>query len=522
MKQNKASVSNILFLCVLLGTIYFPSLGSDTSLQMDYSLMIAPIGRWGLDFKNYCLAVFPVSFITFKFDMILQDMLGIDFLIINNLIIWIGCVILFHRLLSFWYNGPKKLITLLFAVWPLFTQAVSWSIGRRHLLAFLFLLLSLESFLYARKKFYVIVFYCLSVLSHSINIFFPLCLVFFDLAEKKETIIKSIYIYSKRWWHLLLAMIILASWNYIYFNNYLPTEKIPDPSWGMKLNALGKSFYLLAFPWQLSIQYSKDSITFLIGLLLASVFFYTLFKIKKDLFFVLLPLFSLSFLVVLYRVQENFVAGMYLLLPSLVFFVGLALMLERLSQILEKKLLMLIIPLICFSLFATYRENIIWSDYDRTWEREYQVLPSSCQSITGYSDSLFRHGEFEKGAAIFRQAILKKCTAQIEIQERLFLLSIIFSSDITPQEKEKILYKYHVKTIDGKLVMQYFKMEHQLPIDVDWGKSLPLDVNLSYDRFGTVCRLYQDKCPTLADQQKCSAIIERCRRSPEVLAVMKK
>ncbi len=350
----------------------------------------------------------PIVSATYAIDYALYGLSPIGFHITNVIIHLISCLLLF-KIFSLLFAKSKYgnlislLVTLIFAVHPIHTEAVSWISGRTDSIVTLFFF---ASFLYYVKfsegensenknsKFLTLslVFYFIGLLSKEMIVTMPVIILLYDFLYRKRPIA---YLKENIKTYLLFAGITI----FYFIIRYLALKDVPDRLNYMyfvgkdsgvvfftMLKTIPLYFKLLLYPVNLLYHYngvipdsssfdanSIFSLVFVLGIIIASILLY---KKQSKISFVLL-----FFLVTLSPVMNiiptmNFMAERFLYLTSfcLSLFIGIIL-LKYLND--KNKAAILILGgliLVSFS-YLTIKRNAEWKTND--------ILYSTADGVDG-------------------------------------------------------------------------------------------------------------------------------------------
>lgn len=262
-----------LLLCGLIVLAYFPLIGKVT-FSPDAHIILPPLLETSALGYLKMLSSFevvdfqPVRDLTFFFDIIFFRNFQIATFTLTNVLFWcLSCLLLFRLIRRVALPLSRVHIFLLvsaFAVYPLFSQAVGWTMARKHLVAVSLILLATHLFLDwmkgRRKWFAFYLAYVAAVLSHPIVVFWP-CWAFLHhkfFHRGKAPGEKKIYSVT------LVTMVVLLLTNYAYYvvlsprlHEYYTQAR---PAFSLSRNLLHFVFYFreLIWPYQLSFTYYPD------------------------------------------------------------------------------------------------------------------------------------------------------------------------------------------------------------------------------------------------------------------------
>lgn len=229
----------------------------------------------------------PVRDLSLLIDLKVFEYFGLNISVFHNLLLWVISSIAVGRLLKKIFPELSdleiNLICACIVVYPLFTQAISWGVARKHILAFLFC--TLATLKWVRPKSNSIsatLFYFLAVLSQPIALLWPIWALSYEyfITDKNQ---------QKRYAQLVPAFLILCVVGYV---NYLYYETSPlfAQLYGTKTNelleisdkvlAVGHYIFQMFFPYLLSFIYTLGHWSTLVGLILLGAFSYLLLGLK--------------------------------------------------------------------------------------------------------------------------------------------------------------------------------------------------------------------------------------------------
>jgi len=226
---------------------------------------------------------------------------GISSFHFTNSLIWFCCVVLLFLLFNqlFKSKAIQKVLVLFYVLNPNFINAVSWLSARKHLLSFMFILICTNLIIktVSLKKqnpanspiyFWFIPFvFCLSVLSHPINVFWPLWAIAYLYFNKKYFKSQNpMILWSTSILLVMLALVWINNYYYenIYFNFSL-TQAISTTSFltlsklGTSFLAIGHHFFHTIFPFFPSYaNQNPGDIRNLFGLFILPIFIFITLK----------------------------------------------------------------------------------------------------------------------------------------------------------------------------------------------------------------------------------------------------
>jgi hypothetical protein len=207
----------------------------------------------------------PVRDLTLFIDVWFENHLHLNVSIFINCLIWaFSCWIILtiiDRQLRKIDKKTSLFIVACYSVYPIFLQTVNWGISRKHLLAFMFILLATRTFLEwietQKGRLRMIVYYTLSVLSLPMSVGWPVwCLAYLWLTSKEK-----LRTAQKPLIFLNIIMVLLVLINYAYYNTSLTylelyPKKVNIITPGLVALGLGQQIWQMLFPYRLSFQYT--------------------------------------------------------------------------------------------------------------------------------------------------------------------------------------------------------------------------------------------------------------------------
>lgn len=402
----------LLWLCI----IYSPVLLAPKVVNPDSSLILPLFenfdGLWGYLKALFNLQTYdvqPVRDLSLFIDWSIYRSTKINTALFQNILWWwVASVFVFKTLMEIKPTLQKNYlwgITVLFSVYPLFASSLNWGIARKHILAFMFIMMATYYFLKHKNSWKMHLFYALSVFSQPITILWPLWVnvsLFLESRQSLKTQIKLLPTY----------LIFLTGFfsNYIYYK-YSPVFKM---SFGSKTSepfnlvdkflGLGHYFFQTVFPYLPANSYKLDHWSVLAGLVFCLFFIGFSFKFfpKRSWLLQWGTFFIFPLLVVL--VQPHFLSDTYLLTSAF----GLLMLIlgfdwEKLNV---KKPVIITVFSITFFVwsFFTYSDSRLWTDqiaFQKT--RNFDRRPSCDSAIIYASKILSLEGTFPQDVREFMQ-----------------------------------------------------------------------------------------------------------------------
>lgn len=267
----------------------------------DDSLIIKPLRNvssisdfWNIHFQSNKFDIFPLVDLTYLVDLKLEEF-GLFSFHFSNLLYWFLCLISLYWLFKYLYRETKHLpllLTIFIAIHPISFMVVSWISGRKHILGFLFMVLSYlfyNKWIEKRQKKYYIGFsisYLGIIFSHLLYCLLPVALILKNFFDKKSNRLKSTL-------ELLPHLVIWAAWSgYNYFryweifrlnglvhnNDWLSLDHSLDLV--KMISMVGKYVFRIFIPFLPAASYEPLGLTSFVGILIL-LFFTLVIRNKK-------------------------------------------------------------------------------------------------------------------------------------------------------------------------------------------------------------------------------------------------
>lgn len=460
------------FLAFLLFAIYAPLLISDPLLKRDDQILVEPLRgvRSVPEFLAHATAstnpdLQPLRDVSLMADVLLTRATGYGSFHAQNLLLWLIACALVTSLARPWVKDEftLKAWALLFALHPSYVMTVSWVAARKHLLAFVFLLLTLlalRALLRAetpaaitRRIAWICLAYVASVFSQPVDLFLPVWIaLLFALAPHARA-------WAARHRHATIALLaalgaLMAGSFWATYHHYeayyrlydLTPEKAGSLSLGahaplgQSLLALGRYFYQIVAPTKLALLYSESSMENLAGLVALPLFALLCFRALGARVTVLaLGFFAILLALVLVKIQTIFVSDTYALGASLgVWYLLIALWLRgaprsprlRYAAVAAWMILAATLHARAFALART------WSDDEAVWRNAYELEPN-CDDSMGYAFFLFARGANEEAIPVTQFHLRNQCRGRIS--RSLSYLAIYHHPTLATAEKLELL-----------------------------------------------------------------------------------
>ena len=345
---------------------------------------------------------------------------------LHNIILYsIGGVFLFLFLIEILSLAFKKinhterellafLITLVWLVHPIHSEAVAWISARKEVLSGLFFWVTF--YFHLKNRFYLaFFFYLLALASKSSVIIFPVLAIFVDYLfnpQKQKRFFWVYIVYLGEVALLSLATMVTASSKGIiksYFGGSLISAIF-------NMSAIFfRYLFILLLPVKLSIIYliydpenflRPDRLVAFIGvILITALFIYLLKRPKYKWWCFILGWFLIGLLPVSNIIPlSTAMADRYLYLPSLAFALALITVLWQWQE--GKKLFSwIIVILVAFYGWLTFDRNKVWLSDISLWQATAQYAPRSCDAHLNLGLSFFHSGNDEKALEEYKKAI---------------------------------------------------------------------------------------------------------------------
>lgn len=308
------------------------------------------------------------------------------------------------------------LISLLFVVHPIHTEAVAYVSGRADSLAALFIFLCFIFYIkrveQKRLVFYVLMMasYVLALLSKEYSLILPALILLYHYSFKKKILVKEfLSITALALCFIVIRFTLLKSIVKPVIQETTLFQRLP----GLFV-ALANYLKLMALPFNLHMEHGVELFAFsdpevILGIiLLISLLVYT-YKVKKN----TLMSFSISwFFIAIFPVSNIYPVNAYmaehwLYLPSIGFFLILAKGLTILynSKKFKTTSLVIIISLITFYSILTIRQNNYWQEPVGFFKRTLQYTDRSPRLYNNLGLIYKDANEYEKAIACYKKAI---------------------------------------------------------------------------------------------------------------------
>ncbi len=389
-------INKFVYLLLALFLSYSPILFSEHPVNPDAQFIIPNLlSNSGISsyvenlFSFRTIDVQPTRDLSFVLDISIYQLTGLNSFIWINVLLWWVCGIFLFRVLRIIFGEYSEetlfALTLCFLLYPLFSQTVAWGMARKHLLAFLFIMMATDQWL--REKRTSSLLYTLSVFSQPITLLWPVWA----------------YIHRPKSWKIIvpsvLVMLFALYVNFRYYNESPVFRSI----YGTKTNelfdfpekilALGHYFFQLWFPYLLSNTYGLGHWGSLVGLPLAVIFVFFLLKKKADRLFVFSWALFLILPLLIVISQSSSLYDTYLLVPGAAFLILLA------SSLPKKFSTRFWLPLVIIWGGFTFYETWKWRDEFDLTSRSFSNRPD-CKTAFQHARSSYESGRLPDREAL--------------------------------------------------------------------------------------------------------------------------
>lgn len=375
----------------------------------------------------------PMIIISFIIDTAIAGQSSAMYHLTNIIIHIIFCLLLYHFLLKLNFDSKISLVaTIIFSIHPINVNAISWIVGRNDLIAGLFSLISIYSFIlyYQRNNISYLLahlfFFLLALFSKEFAIIIPLVIfAYVSLINSEElrfnrkyipfiiswAIVVSIYLYTR----LLLAQI--HSQNNISIKTLLGNLYIIS-------EYIAKLFYL---PGIIPLSVKSDLLIILgIIFILILIFILFVFKLNKDRRVIFGLIFFVAFLIppLLISLRSKDGSVVYLdcrvYLPLIGLVILLAAILEKVNLKNKTNLLVLFSLVLILSLFSFFKSKD-YSNGERFWSSVTKEFPNSPYNWIGFGFYYYDKGQYLKAAQLAERAIELNPTVDPEFYHKAAL-----------------------------------------------------------------------------------------------------
>jgi hypothetical protein len=389
------------FLLLIISLAYLPVLVAPKTVNHDAQLII-PLLKSVHSFSDYYEMLFsfntydvqPIRDLTFFVDIFFFKHFHFNTFIVQNIFFWFLACIAVKKSLSLVFSSFSRnecfYLACLFAIYPLFCGTLCWGIARKHILSFLFIMLS-TLFLFrilkktGVKKYEVIlinVFYILSIFSQPITLLWPfwaLTYVFINFREKIKTIA----------FHLipsLIFFIVGAYVNSLYYEQssvfkiHYESKTSDAFNFSDKVLGLGHYIYQLFLPFWQATHYQLGHWSVWVGILLMGFFSLIYLSLKLNKSWLLSWFGFVMFPLAVILSNPHILSDNYLLTPSFGVLVLVVTLLNKNENFKNKFFNFGFFPLLLVWSSYTFQEAKLWTDPLKYSEiRNFERRPN-CES----------------------------------------------------------------------------------------------------------------------------------------------
>lgn len=464
--KNKLIFITVLF--IILFVAYYPVLTVHQTVSPD-AYFLLPFFDKIESLGDYLHHLFtlraydfqPVRDLSLFIDWKIFHSFKINIFIWHNLVLWfIACFFIKKTLNKIFPDLAEikaMIFTWIFAIYPLFVGTIAWSIARKHLLAFLFIVLSTYYFLdwldtHKNKSAYkVTLFYFLSLLSQPIAILWVFWAIIYSWPVIKHK--KSLFI------SLSLFFILGFITNYIYYTKSQFFAGIFEGKTGdtwrfdLKIFAIGQYFQQIFFPYEQIFQYGLDYKYTIQGYFAFTLITLLYFFLRRPTrFYLQWFLFALIPMGVVLN-TPRLIMDYYLLLSGLGFFILAVMIIKDFS--LKRIVILTIIPSFAWIMFTNY-QSTFWTDEIKFGNRNFYSRPN-CVNAKSLASTIFSKGHLPPRDII---QFMEKNNCydhktpyqQIELVVYLSYLAF-YDPNITPEDKINSLNRLAEKNFFPRLLL---------------------------------------------------------------------
>lgn len=375
--------SQNLFLVLISVIIYFPALIASRTVNIDAHLIMplldtvtGPLHYFHMliNFETY--DVQPIRDLTLFIDALIFKNINLNTFIIQNVLYWIiGCLAV-RRLLEIIFPMFRTIhsyyLSLLFAVYPLFCATLSWGIARKHVLSFMFIMLTTKYFFKIlsddgnkiKNVALMSLFYFSSIFSQPITLLWPFWAMAFAYLNHPGKL-KAIFL------HFIPSIVCFMAGtysNYLYYKNssvfklYFESKTSDAFNLSDKILGLGHYIYQLVLPYWPATSYQLGHWSVIAGIFILGIFSLLFVGLNYNRKFLLSWFGFMLFPLAVVLTNAHILSDNYLLTPAFGAFVLVLSFLSREDKKREKFFRLLFIPLFVFWSFYTHKESKLWTD----------------------------------------------------------------------------------------------------------------------------------------------------------------
>ncbi len=381
----------------------------------------------------------PLRDISLGLDLFLFNQYDLNTFILQNLLWWLGCVLVIQKILrKFFPDFSAKsilLATLIFAIYPIFIPTLAWGMARKHILCFFFTLLATHELLTKRNVFYISLFYLLATLSQPIGILWPVWalsyLYFYEPQDVQNS--KKIFLSLGM---ILVTMITINTFYYRISETFLvlyPSKTSTSFILGDKLLAFGHYTFQIFFPYFQSLNYSLGRPFTLMGLILLVIFVAISYKYSQSKKILLWLLFALLPLIVITTLPQM-MSDTYLLLPAL----GVFIVVLDLTRRFPKRAVVLIPVMIVFWTIFSFNQSKLWTNKSALLSSSFENDPNCVNALNA---ARMNFAQYQKASSPIMEFIkANECLGNINqtvlnshINQNFLMNAFYFEDQLTPE-----------------------------------------------------------------------------------------
>lgn len=448
----------IIFFSLLMVATFGSLIQTDTILSYDDKMLLGPLKdiESVYDYINAIqqgkiLDLQPIRDLSYLLDYKLFALLDGHYSFhLTNVIILLGIIFILRKIFVFLEITDIYifLFLLIFAFSPVTSSSTAWISARKHLLSTFFILwATLVHFksesASLRSRFFVIILYSLSVLSHPINVLWPLWVILWD--NRVQIKVRTSHIFLTSFCFIFLS---LNFWYYKFIygslvSSFSKFSDVTSYNFGTPLLALGRYFFQTIAPFfALPSSHYPGSIENLIGLFSFVIFSLLIVKIHRNKFYLLYVLyFIVPLIIVTFNMTNIFCSDTYLLNSSIGIYLTLALYLQKQKH---QKIILTVLSLYTIAIFTANLKYVeIFKNEDALWSYSYEK-EATPQSAGIKSSTLIKQGLFHESYKVIERI-------QNEWPNHPFLTQIIsenifYNPSIVNAIKIKALEEQSLKT----------------------------------------------------------------------------
>lgn len=465
MKEENKKISFYFVMILVSAFIYAPMFGAPFIIDVDnflidelksISSISEYISAWG---KYQIHDLQPVRDASLIIDRELSKAFGISTYLYTNFLLWLIIVYLIIHV-SFKYSKLSYINTCLvlgmYLCHPIFIKSVSQVGVRKHLLAFIFILMFFKEFLKkpesVKTNSKACLYFLLSLLSQPINIFIPVWALY-HLRFVKKLDLRKIAIRLSPYFIMSLIIGVINLWWYQEIDQAAigVAKYSSENMFGDKILAVGRYFSFFLIPINFSGFYGKESILCVLGIFIGPLYMFFSYKSLKKVHFVsLLVLFFCAILPVTINLFLTFVSETYFLFGSLTLFCILILIIQKIKN--EKIVSFGLILMLGLNLYQSTRLLRVNINKDQYFQIAYNN-DQNCINLNYLVQDLFYQEKVKEAVHYGTLLINRKCSwynKETHQDFSLMIAKILVYSNGQFEARERKLIKlaqvnYHLK-----------------------------------------------------------------------------